>query len=623
MAPFLNRERRYLKMLKMETVKEMIYTKINSDAKIILDMNSINSLSENDCMEYNNMYNKDMNIPHFLVLADTQKSKLALSVLNQEQRNIVYDVLDKISCSFNISGVLTNPIACLIDAPSGTGKSFLIDCLYLTMQNTRITIVARTKTLLKSICTIHNAAINIKTTCKFIMETFLMEYNEAINVFKDIENIDAMEEKLQKLMNAHKLVDVDLLILDEYSMESPIFLILLILVCKLNKVNVLIMGDSKQQNTLSPSVLHQGSNYTLLQNFPNLQLYNLNEQMRIKDDKLMGLIACIKRFIDNGTCESNGNVRNRFILKFMIFTQLHRLWLNKGDILQTIYLTDTHVNIKTQAMKMIKYAQHRNIRWKMEPFEVINNDQRIAMILPENEKFLPGLVLIEGCKYLYDKRTFVTLTSIQPDHLVVKVDRTQEPLRLMKIPWTKQNHECVDVNFKWIMDRAPETSTQVLQYPLRMCLFTHYFVQGLTFSTQKVVIDIDATYANSLYVAFSRITNIEQILQLQSEDFMSCLYTMYKNDGFLYRIPKPSERLLANLKQYFIDKYYTFQEDSKFAPKLVPQHVFERRKLKVNCKIPMESNINENQASGDVSNAVKRTKTALEERIWRMYQSLN
>lgn len=626
-ASLLTRTPDAIKILKMETVKEMIYAKLNPGLKLILDMSSINQLQEQDCCEYNNIYNKSFNVPHYIVLEDSHKSKLALSILNVGQRRVMYDILDKISCSFCPSGILTEPITCLLDAPSGTGKSFLIDCLYLCMKNTHITIIARNKTLLNSICTIPNPQnMNIKTTCKFIMETFSMEYNEAIQLFKGIESIAEAESTIKLLLGKRKSPESNLIIIDEYSMESPLFLSTVILMTALDKSNLLIIGDSKQQNTLMPSKLHNGSNFSLLKNFPNIQVYNLDEQMRIKDDKLLHVIEIIKSFIERENCESNGNVKNTFQLKFEIYKQLKEFFVKKSiSVLNCIYLTDTHVNIKKRALHMIEYAQKQNINWKIEPYELIEeNNAKITtrkLLLPEdNPKFLHGLLLIEGCQYLYQKKYFVTCMSIKPDHVTVKNDKG-ELIKLTKVLWTKQYHECVDVNFKWIMGHVKDVN-KILQYPLRQTLFTHYFVQGLTFKDQKVVIDIDALWANSLYVAFSRITKIQQIVHVLSSDVINFIYTQYKNDDYLYKIPKVTPVVLDNLQQFFVNPYHTFQEDDKFvAAKVIQKELFKNKKVNVNCKIQNECIVNKVNSVNFTHKKFKRSTNALEDLICHMYPS--
>lgn len=573
----LNEKMELLKKLNINTIKELLYNKINKQCVNTIDMKDIQQLNEIDCMMYNKMYNSEFHLPDYLTLINNEKSKLAMSILNTDQRLIVYNILEKISCSFNRSGSLNKPITVLLDAPSGTGKSFLIDCMCLCMRHISTCVIARNKTLLSKICTLTDVdtdVLKVMTTCKFTMDYFRLTYDTAIKIFNDVyNNIESVKELVTNILCEYVNWDFNLLIIDEYSMESPLLLMMLILIAKKQRVNILIMGDIKQQNTLTPSRFHKDTNYNLLNILPNVYIYKLQEQMRIKDSELNQLIEGIKHFISD---DCAGNVKNTFILKYYIYLQCRSKFLKCGNILTDVYLTDTHKNIKKRIEQIESYAKKHNISHVQEPFEVQYDDKRrLPLALPPNDKFVPHLLLVIGCKYLYNKNTLVTLTKINNQNVeVVTVNGTL--IRVTKALWTKQNHECVDSNFKWLM-RYVGTIGTLVQYPLRPAMFTYYFVQGLTFHEDSVCIDLDSELANSLYVGFSRVTNMNQITELQSVDFISMMYTQYKDDNYYYRVPKPNTSIIDHMQEYFKNKFYKF-DDSKYNFKEVTLDTFEKCK---------------------------------------------
>ena len=93
-------------------------------------------------------------------------------------------------------------------------------------------------------------------------------------------------------------------------------------------------------------------------------------------------------------------------------------------------------------------------------------------------------------------------------------------------------------------------------------MFTYYFIQGLTFSTQNVCLDIDSETANSLYVGISRVTQLKQIVEIESKELLNMLYTEYKNDKYFYKLYKPSSDLIDHLKYFSGNRFYKFDDSN-------------------------------------------------------------
>ncbi|QBB28674.1 helicase 2 [Homarus gammarus nudivirus] len=529
-------------------------------------------MNEQDCTEYNHLYNESFAPPNYKILENTEKSKLALSVLNNDQRQVVYYIFEILSCSFNISGALVDPQIILLDAPSGTGKSFLIDCLATCVRNTRIVVIAKTRTLLNSICNTQNVNTTPMTTCKFTMSQFGLDFESAIKVFNNCyDSIVDVENFINTTIKGRKAWDFDLLIVDEYSMESPLLLAILLIIAKIERVNILILGDIKQQNTLTTSKFHKDNNYKLINTLP-VHNHKLNEQMRIKDKELNSIISGIKSFIGDDTIS---NVKNSFRLKYYIFTMLQDKFFNCGKLLEDIYLTDTHNNIKNRIRRLAQYIKNRDIHYVFQRYEFIDPaTQEIGVLaLPDTDKYLPSLLLVEGCYYLYNKQ-IVMLKKIHHEHLEIEL-KSKTIQIVNKCVWTKSKHECVDDNYKWMVSHLPDEAMSILQFPIRPLCFTYYFVQGLTFDNTHIVVDLDSSLANSLYVGLSRVKSSMQISAIETKDLIGLLFTQYMNDDFLYKIPKPKPELIEHLDKARKDKYYKF-DTTVYKFREVSPALFER-----------------------------------------------
>ncbi|UVT30866.1 helicase-2b [Penaeus vannamei nudivirus] len=567
----------YLKKLDMNTIKEKIYYKIvpSKKSNCELTIKTISVMSELDCEEYLKMYNINVDFESSRVLDGSAKSKLVLSQLNEGQLNVVKFMCTSLSCSFDINGKLVNPQVFLLDAPGGTGKSFLIDCLALCTRNVKICIIAKNNTLLSNIITLKNYVYRVSTICKFFMQYFDLSYDAMINFFTKCDTIEDYIEKLKYLVAKRAPFDFDLLIVDEYSLESPLLLLSIVILSKLEKVNVLFMGDIRQQNTLSTTKLHTKNNYDLLSNISNVKQYAMNQQMRIQDAKLLNIIDYLRTYISDNS--QDGNVRNSFHIKWNIFKQFKSKFLLHGDILKDVYLTDFHANIKVKQYNMIEKAKSGKIKYKEAQFMLIGKNegdtQLKPLVLPDNSKFLPYIPLIEGSIYLHNKK-FVKLLKINDDVLICKMP-SGENVNIRRTFWDERTHECSNLQFEWMCENFDKSEHRLVQFPLRPVLFTYHFIQGLTLSKQTLSLDIDSQYVNSLYVGFSRITNADQISSLKTKDIISLSYTLYKNDEYYYKFNNPSTFLVSNMIAFIKNPTFTF-DDSSLQCAEVDKSTFER-----------------------------------------------
>lgn len=212
--------------------------------------------------------------------------------------------------------------------------------------------------------------------------------------------------------------------------------------------------------------------------------------------------------------------------------------------------------------------------------------------------------------------------KINENNLEIKDNKTKNISKISKAIWNKHYHECVDGNFNWIMKFLNEEQQQecsLIQYPLRHCMFTYYFVQGLTFENQTLCIDLDSVYANSLYVGFSRVIQLDQIVEIQSKNFINMLYTQYKNDLYLYKIPKPTMEIIEHMQKVYQDKFYKFNDDHlNFKEVSVIQ--FEKCGNSLQFVKTQKSNsLKRKSTTNPVAKKQKKEKTELGNLLWTQY----
>lgn len=565
-AQILNRENDIttLKRIHIDTVKECILHKLNNgNFSKFITLTSVSLLPELDCKEFCNINKASNTNFNCSFIDDSSKTALAFHLLNASQRVVLKDIVMKLSCTLDLNGKLTDPTIILLDAPSGTGKSHLIDCLSVIVKSKfKIAIVAKSHALLNSITEIRSPNISTYTTCKFIMEQFSLEYREAIGLFNDkYDTFSGLENLIDSLVQSSTSLPFDLIILDEYSMESPVFIVVLALIAKKHNVNLLFMGDIKQQNTLSTSRYHQGrnTNYTLLNTLEkNVTNYSLSTQMRIVDDKLLGLVNTINSLINY-----TGNQSNTFEIKLYIFQIFRDAFFRVGNILKCTYLTDTHMKIKKRFNSLMGYVNANKLEHKVSMFKYKDAGTGAVkeLELPKDGKYLPYLLLIKNARYYYNDK-FVTIESIKDDYITARYDNTNTVVEIRPCIWTSTEHSCVDANYHWLTSFLPY-NTNVLQYPIRHPFFTYYFVQGMTFKNQGVVIDLDTKLINSLYVGFSRVLTGSQICEIETDDVLNLLFTEYKNDEFIYKVNN-NKGLRSDLLGYWKDPKYQFNDTRKY-----------------------------------------------------------
>lgn len=276
------------------------------------------------------------------------KQYLIYPCLNGEQQ-LVYDRLFE-ACR--------DGLAMCLDANPGTGKTFLISALAQVLSPKWSTqYIVYTKNLSLDLADVK--CLNTMTCCKFLMRTLQIPFSTACNLWnlKLDKFCDDLDEN-SFITNTYILFWVvrtiwshlqrsvcKFLIIDEYTVLSPWFIVALLLVAKLYNFPILFIGDQFQQNSMNKSVHHQFNNYLLLRRLlPPAQLLTMSISMRQSADMQFQLkIAQITNMLQQ---LSRGNdLRLSYDLKYKIF----ELFIDKFLLLEdysALYLAQYHRLIK-------------------------------------------------------------------------------------------------------------------------------------------------------------------------------------------------------------------------------------------------------------------------------------
>lgn len=541
---------------------EYIQTKINIPSTVLLhketpSMKEIRYMSNKTAKSLT----KDKTIlTKYLTLNETPKTNLMYEQLNDSQKNCFNKLHTFFSSSLNLdTHEIDSPQIILMDAAGGTGKSFLVECLAQSL-TWNIKLIVKSRKLVSNFTDIKT--LNVSTTCKFIMEVFKCTFYIAIKLFDDISPIEEMIKHIYTIIKTAKdLSKLNLLIIDEYSLESPIFLLVLCILSLKYKFNILLIGDQKQQNAIKKTIYFNHSNFELMKSLNVVKFLNLNVQMRIIDVEYLETINIIRDKI-NESDKFGGEVALKFDSKYLLFQYFRDYFIKREDKLVNIYVSDTHLKLKSRLQEIKDYAETKKLKIQKEPYTALCliTQNKVNLMLPEDYKFPSYILLIEGMNYIYKKDNemdeIIQLKTIYEDYLLVKSNTKNTEYIIRKSIWTLHSHACVDEQYEWM---KTFTDNEIINYKIRPLLFTFHAIQGLTFNTETITFDLDVKTLNSIYVVLSRIKTKHQLSLIKTKEVLSLLYTEYKKDDYYYKVKTTNKAFTLNICKYYNDKNYQFE----------------------------------------------------------------
>lgn len=535
--------------------------------------------------EYFQTYNYKCEYPltEYETLNDNKRKNLIIyNHLNVQQRNFIDKVHLQLIESLDewTREEITDNKVILLDAPPGTGKSISILSLAATLKK-RIYYLVYTKHLV-NLARSYN--INSITCCNFLMINFNMNYFEAKQLFYKTFTLNEWLQFLLKLIKTRlvmfEMSFYDFIILDEYTVVSPLYIILLYLIAIKCNVNLIFVGDRNQQNSISKNIFHYKNNYSLVNRIADENI-KFDQQIRIVDQEYNQKIQILKQTIENA--------QDNISMNFYYLYELYKLFPEKFHLEEdtsNVYFSQFHRNIKSRILRACVLNRDKLIQ---VPFFVHNKIKNTyeKIQLPHSKKFLSFLPLIQNYYYLYtdnnNTKYEVQFLNYIPQNKTVRV-------RML------HDNSIIFLSIDKIEDKTPRSYTSeerayitqnkktvIYQFPIKLLCLTYHAVQGQTINQHKIELDTEANTYNAIYVGLTRIREGNQLQKLHTSTtkLNSLVVTHKMNDEYLYYTHKNT----ARQKHEFIEvktlqQFNYYNKDCRIKKQTVLNQILEERKNK-------------------------------------------
>jgi len=435
-----------------------------------------------------------------IITRNYNKIKIILNTLNKQQGGIFKKLMtlnaDEFSCT-------------AIDAPPGTGKTFLLKCL-MSILNVPGVYTSYTNNLEYSITGF--PAVDSKNIYKLTMQNTNLDLTECTTLFYSTREFNTFNEKLADVQIVAKSIKwkYKLLMVDEYGILSVWILIFLWTIAKNAGIPIIFIGDVRQQPALFSSKLYRGTNAEIVDKLSSGAVYTLSKSMRqMKDAAFADNINVITNMFGDGSRVLYMNSRLKGILK-----EMFRSKLSTNEDFDALYLCQYH---KSATARVYRWVQHlRASGLSTSNFIVPFYDKIGRKPLPLNEvimrgkKFIPFLVLVPSCKYIYKSPSGTEVVEFLnfKNENVVKILRENA---IVDYITRKPANFFINREQRIELEEAYPDTIQISQFPLRHLILTYHSVQGQTIEFDKVDLDINCTTLNSFYVGLSRLRTLDQL----------------------------------------------------------------------------------------------------------------
>ncbi|OAD57854.1 hypothetical protein WN48_01391 [Eufriesea mexicana] len=438
-------------------------------------------------------------------------------------------------------------MAMLLDAPSGTGKTWLLMSLLITMHRNDVVFLVYQRNLRLIAESIRG--IRAYTCMKYLMELLCMEFSEAKNYF--VEDIACLSI-FQKIIRTKIKYSCKLIILDEYTVVSPWYVLWVYWIAKQNGACVLYCGDRYALNSMNRSRFHNESNYTIVEALSGPKFFDM-DQLRIQDENYENKVNQFKVILER----SNDDLDMTLEIKNELYRIFEDYFSVNTDMTAT-YLAEKHEDLYRRAYDICEYYENNSTGCYKSPYyseDEYDDDMReisIELLKQHNlrEQFLEFLPLIEGYTYYYitpeGNRCLVKYIGRSGKEILVEdvENGLSMNLGLEKIT----SDYCVSEEFNWLKDNCEGVP---YQYPLRLRLRTYHSLQGHTTEDKnKVELNIDVKRSNCVYVGLSHIRRESQLGRLHTNDLFNI--RSHCNSELCTPVEEPSQpkSLLVKLAMY-------------------------------------------------------------------------
>lgn len=432
----------------------------------------------------------------------------------------------------------------LIEAPPGTGKTYVIAALAITSfcESIFLAYSCNLKDMMSDI-----DGMNSMTYNSFVMK-FMKYEGSRVSFFSSstlwTTSKMSIELQLWKMIQSAKHsndCDMDILYCDEIYMIPVFELIWLWMYCKVFKKQLVFTGDRKQQSCMRHVAGYPKNNYPILQLIANV--FALETVIRQEGDAEFS--HKLNQFREMMHLEdfTETDVAMRFSHLYALYHLFRKHFYEAADY-SALYMATHHKTIKKRIEDWIAHHQTLNTEMVNFYFEIERTPDP-WLYEYQSKKFVPFLPCIIGQKYIHvDVKTrikkYVTLLQVQRKALVVK-DEEGRIFKVVQVPINnafihqEQINELLDaVSLPYVR----LTPSNIKMFPLKPLVATYYSVQGMTIAVDKLDLSLDHASCNAIYTGLTRLMSQQQIGRLETKKLNSLEFTHFMNDEFYYKVPE-------------------------------------------------------------------------------------
>ncbi|CAK9798679.1 hypothetical protein ANTPLA_LOCUS1727 [Anthophora plagiata] len=481
----------------------------------------------------------------------------------------------------------------VIDAPSGSGKTFLL-CTLAAKYDKEVFIVFRKDQASE----ISSKNINSYTYMSFNMHYFQLSYPRAIHMFS-MSGKDSIRELYKLLIYSKKFAITDtnktIMIVDTYTIPSPAMLLLLYIVSLNNNMNLIFAGSKMQLNPIDNSALHSANNFYIVQILNDLFVKKLGKNMRAYDTVLCDKISHFYEELEQ--YKPNGNIALQFNLRYTLYKLFQEKYFTE-ERFDTVFIAQTHKEITARLYRFVAYLNSIGKSYVQAPFYFKKQENLFSLPVIRIGKFFPYLLLVEGYKYIHVNKNgsheVVTLEKVlytngQPVTLQVRSSNNDDCV--MEISQCILNHYQILPAYRtWLLKNVGR-DLELLQFPLRPYTLTYHAALGRTIKEENVELSLDCTYANFAYIGLSCVREYSAIYKIHTpRDLPSYAVTHYmenkKEDNIYYYRCPPNDSASNRILEYVYDRGTIEAIDNIKWTDVDDVKTFERKKITSYLRIP-------------------------------------
>lgn len=461
------------------------------------------------------------------LLSNKCRIHLVYDSLNKEQQNAFISVHKLLSSAGN--GILT------LDAAPGTGKTFLLACIGITVAG-NVQYVVYSNNLESLMTPIRG--IQSMTCCKHLIQLTGKSYVKIKFMFfeKDLTLIEKLWE-IVDVARSSKIDDgLDLLIVDEYTVLHPWHIIFLYTLTIFNNFNILFVGNKDQQKSIGRTRNHSKNNYTLLEILSD-KIMTLHTPMRQKDALFIEKLTTFKEYIT--PINSMDDPPLYFDIKLLLFELFTSNFLRSEDYSAT-FVAFYHAMIRDRIERTIDHLKIKKANFLCSWYTIIRDGKIYECKINSTSKFPMYLLLVKGYRYFYtDKNNLkhlVELLDYDTDTVTIGLKKRRIIIKRESIKSSFMIEEVINnVKNELKLFLKTDILPTIYQFPLQYNSLTFYSAQGLTLDVDKIDINLDSQTINSIYVGLTRIKRLNQLNAIITHDLIDLMITSYFNDEYFYK----------------------------------------------------------------------------------------